>query len=57
MAKKKIDIDILWQIERLGSVSLSPDGAQAAAAVSRHSMQDNKSQASIWLLSFSWTSA
>jgi dipeptidyl aminopeptidase/acylaminoacyl peptidase len=51
MAKKKIDIDILWQLERLGSVSLSPDGAQAAAAVTRHSMQDNKSHASIWLLS------
>jgi len=51
MAKKKIDIDILWKIERLGGVSLSPDGAQAAAAVTRHSMEDNKSQASIWLLS------
>ncbi|MCW5658245.1 MAG: S9 family peptidase [Burkholderiaceae bacterium] len=51
MAKKKIDVDTLWKIERLGSVSLSPDGAQAAAAVTRYSMQDNKSHASIWLLS------
>ncbi|MBE7427027.1 MAG: S9 family peptidase [Ideonella sp.] len=51
MAKKKIDVDALWKIERLGSVSLSPDGAQAALAVSRHSMHDNTSHASIWLLS------
>src|SRR6185503_9654743 len=51
MAKKNIDIDTLWKLERLGGVSLSPDGAQAAAAVTRYSMHDNKSQASIWLLS------
>ena len=51
MAKKKIDVDTLWKLERLGSVSLSPDGAQAAAAVTRYSMHDNKSHASIWLLS------
>jgi dipeptidyl aminopeptidase/acylaminoacyl peptidase len=53
MAKKKktIDVDVLWQLERLGSVSLSPDGALAAVAVSRHSMADNQSHASIWLLS------
>ena len=49
--KKKIDIDALWKIERLGHVSLSPDGAQTAVAVSRHSMHDNASHASIWLLS------
>jgi dipeptidyl aminopeptidase/acylaminoacyl peptidase len=51
MAKKKIDIDTLWKLERLGQVSLSPDGALAAVAVSRHSMHDNRSHASIWLLS------
>ena len=52
MAKKKnIDVDTLWKLERLGHASLSPDGALAAVAVSRHSMDDNKSQASIWLLS------
>lgn len=52
MAKNKtLDIDTLWKLERLGSVSLSPDGALAAAAATRHSMHDNKSRASIWLLS------
>jgi dipeptidyl aminopeptidase/acylaminoacyl peptidase len=52
MAKKKpITIDDLWRIERLGNPSLSPDGAQAVAAVSRYSMDDNKTASSLWLLS------
>ena len=51
MAKKNIDVDTLWQIDRLGALSLSPDGAQAAVALTRYSMDDNKSMASLWLLS------
>ena len=51
MPRRRFDVDALWQLERLGSVSLSPDGALAAVAVSRHSMADNQSHASIWLLS------
>ena len=41
----------LWQLERIGGVSLSPDGAQAVCSVSSYSMADNKSAASLWLLS------
>ena len=52
MAKKKIlDVDTLWRIERVGAPSLSPDGAQAVCAVTRHSMDDNSSASSLWLLS------
>jgi dipeptidyl aminopeptidase/acylaminoacyl peptidase len=52
MAKKKpITVDDLWRIERVGNPSLSPDGAQAVAAVTRHTMDDNKSASSLWLLS------
>ena len=51
MAKKKFDVDTLWKIDRLGSVSLSPDGAQAAVAVASYSMKDNKATACLWLLS------
>jgi dipeptidyl aminopeptidase/acylaminoacyl peptidase len=47
---KKIDVDALWKLERMGQVSLSPDGTLAAVAVSSYSMHDNRSQASIWLL-------
>ena len=49
--KKNITVDNLWQMQRLGSVSLSPDGAQAVASLSRHSMDDNTSSSALWLLS------
>lgn len=48
---KTFDVDALWQIVRVGAPSLSPDGAQAVAAVTRHSMENNKAQSSLWLLS------
>ena len=52
MARKKpITVEDLWNIERLGAPSLAPDGAQAVAALTRFSMQDNKGQSSLWLLS------
>jgi len=51
MKKKPITVDDLWKIERIGNPSLSPDGAQAVAAVTRHSMDDNTSASSLWLLS------
>jgi dipeptidyl aminopeptidase/acylaminoacyl peptidase len=52
MAKKTpITVDHLWQLERIGAPSLAPDGAQAVAAVTRFSMDDNKSSSSLWLLS------
>ncbi|MDP1902319.1 MAG: S9 family peptidase [Rubrivivax sp.] len=49
--KKNITVEDLWNIERLGAPSLSPDGAQAVAALTRFSMEDNKSTSSLWLLS------
>ncbi len=52
MAKKKnISVDTLWQLERLGSPSLSPDGAQAAVSLTRYAMANNTSASSLWLLS------
>jgi dipeptidyl aminopeptidase/acylaminoacyl peptidase len=52
MAKKKLlTVDDLWQIERVGGVSLSPDGAQAVCAVTRYDMEANKGASSLWLLS------
>lgn len=51
MKKQAITVDDLWQIERLGAPSLAPDGAQAVAAVTRFSMEHNKSSSSLWLLS------
>ncbi|MDY0746972.1 S9 family peptidase [Paucibacter sp. R3-3] len=48
---KNFDVDALWQLERIGAPSLSPDGAQAVASVTRHSMETNKSAASLHLFS------
>ena len=49
--KHPISVDDLWQMQRIGTPSLSPDGAQAVASVTRYSMDDNKSSSSLWLLS------
>ena len=49
--KKLITVDDLWQFERIGGLSLAPDGAQAVCSVSSFSMDENKSHASLWLLS------
>ena len=49
--KKPIGVDDLWQFERVGGVSLAPDGAQAVCSVSSFSMEENKGHVSLWLLS------
>jgi dipeptidyl aminopeptidase/acylaminoacyl peptidase len=49
--KKTLTVDELWQFERIGGIGLSPDGAQAVCSVSRHSMEENNSHSSLWLLS------
>ncbi|MBW8843932.1 MAG: S9 family peptidase [Burkholderiales bacterium] len=48
---KAFDVDSLWALDRIGEPSLSPDGAQATASVTRHSMETNKAQSSLWLFS------
>ena len=49
--KKPLTVEELWKFERVGGISLSPDGAQAVCSVSRYSMEENSSHASLWLLS------
>jgi dipeptidyl aminopeptidase/acylaminoacyl peptidase len=44
-------VDDLWALQRLGTPSLSPDGAQLVAALASYSMADNKSSSALWLLS------
>ncbi len=48
---KAFDVDALWALDRIGEASLSPDGAQAVAGVTRHAMQTNRAQSSLWLFS------
>ncbi len=46
----RIDIDTLWQLERVASVAVAPDGSAAVCAVTSYSMQENKGATSLWLL-------
>ena len=48
---KPLTVDDLWRIERLGTPSLSPDGAQVACTLGSYSMADNTSRSALWLLS------
>ena len=48
---KTLDVETLWQLQRLGVPSLSPDGAQAVVSATRYSMKDNKATSQLWLLS------
>lgn len=50
-ARQPITVDDLWQLERVGPPSLSPDGAQAVVAVQRFSMDENLGRTRLWLLS------
>lgn len=48
---QRLGIDDLWTIERIGALSLAPDGAQAVCSVTAYSMDENKGLTSLWLLS------
>ncbi|MGE5095959.1 MAG: prolyl oligopeptidase family serine peptidase [Betaproteobacteria bacterium] len=50
MAANPIDIEILWQMERVERVAVAPDGSAAACAVTTYSMEGNKGSTSLWLL-------
>jgi dipeptidyl aminopeptidase/acylaminoacyl peptidase len=49
--RRSITVDDLWSLERLGTPSLSPDGAQAVVPLARYAMDDNKGISTLWLLS------
>lgn len=48
---RAFDVDALWALDRIGEPSLSPDGAQAVAGVTRYDMAANQAQSSLWLFS------
>ncbi len=49
--KRPITVDDLWKLERIGAISLAPDGAQAVCSVATYSMHENKGSTNLWLLS------
>ncbi len=48
---QSLSVEALWQLQRLGAPSLSPDGAQAVISATAYSMKDNKASSRLWLLS------
>jgi len=51
LAKRKppLSVEALWAIRRIGTPTLSPDGAWACSAVTRFDMDKNESSTSLWL--------
>ena len=45
-----LDIDTLWQLERVAALALAPDASAAVCTVTRYSMEENKGTTSLWLL-------
>jgi len=47
---RPLDIDALWQLERVANVAAAPDGSAAVCTVTAYSMEENKGSTSLWLL-------
>ena len=45
-----LDVETLWQLDRVANVGIAPDGSAAVCAVTSYSMEDNKGRSSLWLL-------
>jgi dipeptidyl aminopeptidase/acylaminoacyl peptidase len=50
-AQQTITVEHLWQMTRVGGISLSPDGSQAVCSATAYSMEENTSRSALWLLS------
>ena len=50
-SSKQLTVELLWQLQRLGAPSISPDGVQVVCAVAQPSVKENSIQSAIWLLS------
>ena len=44
-----LSVEALWAIQRVGALTLSPDGSLACAAVTRYDMARNEGDTSLWL--------
>jgi dipeptidyl aminopeptidase/acylaminoacyl peptidase len=47
---KPLDADTLWQLQRLASPAISPDGTQAVVAVTRYDLPEDKGITNLWLV-------
>jgi dipeptidyl aminopeptidase/acylaminoacyl peptidase len=47
---RSIDIESLWQLERVGGIALAPDASAVVCTATTYSMEHNKGSTSLWLL-------
>ncbi len=50
---RRLDAELLWQIERIGAPVISPDGARVVVPVTSYEMDSDESETRLWLLSSS----
>ncbi len=48
--RRPITAEDLWQVKRVGSLAVSPDGRMAAVVVTEYDMEKNEGQGDIWLV-------
>jgi dipeptidyl aminopeptidase/acylaminoacyl peptidase len=47
--KRLLSAEVLWEMKRIGSPVISPDGKWVVATVTRYTMADDKSHTDLWL--------
>ena len=48
--KKPFTVDDMWSVQRVGSPAVSPDGRSVAYTVSTYDMEENRSNADVWVI-------
>ena len=48
--KKPFTIDTMWDIQRVGTPAVSPDGTQVAYTVTTYDVAENRGNADIWIV-------
>ena len=48
--KQPFTIDTMWQIQRVGTPAVSPDGRQVAYTVTTYDVEENRGNADIWIV-------
>jgi dipeptidyl aminopeptidase/acylaminoacyl peptidase len=48
--RKPLDVETLWQLQRLATPAISPDGKLAVVAVTRFELKDDKGITNLWLV-------
>ena len=48
--KRPLNAEDLWAFQRVSGPALSPDGSQAAYAVTTYDMEENRGNADVWIV-------